>query len=240
MRTTAIIPMKAHNVRLPGKNVKMLAGKPLYQHLTDTVLASRFDQLIFDLNGESLVEEVSEYLRSRDIPERHARISRRPSKYCDDKIGGNQLLERFMDDWDDDDIIAQMHVTSPLLKLATLNGALNILISDRRRASLFSATRIVQRVWMRTPNGSEAVNFDPDGPTLRTQDLSECGHENGAFFMFRGGYFKERKQRNHADSIVYMLDFPETVDVDTEKDFQLAEVVMEYLNAQANDTPSDL
>lgn len=226
----AIVPMKAHNVRLPGKNLKLLGGFPLFYHLTQTLQDSNFDEIVMDLNGEELVEAVADARATHSWSK--VRISRRPSAYCGDEIGGNQLLERFKNEWKADDIIAQLHVTSPFLTVGTINGALNSVRTDRSKESMFSATSIVQRVWMVTPNGPEAVNFDPKGPTLRTQDLPECGHENGAFFIFRSSYFNRTGQRNGADSRMRLLDFPEAIDVDTAKDFQLAELAMELLYAQ--------
>jgi spore coat polysaccharide biosynthesis protein SpsF (cytidylyltransferase family) len=37
-RIVAIMPIKLNNERLPGKNVKMLGGKPLLQHELDMLL----------------------------------------------------------------------------------------------------------------------------------------------------------------------------------------------------------
>jgi len=238
MSNIVIIPMKAHNVRLPGKNLKMLGGKPLCHWMIDMLHeAKHVDKIILDLNGIELIEHV---LKEVSLEKwQKVTVSPRPHEYCDGKIGGNQLLERFQDDWDDDDIIAQMHVTSPFLRTHTIDAAFLQLSKDRRKESLFSATPVIQRVWMWSPNGPKAVNFDPDGPTERTQDLPECAHENGAFFMFKGSYFHRTQQRNGSDSRMYMLSFPETVDVDTADDFEIAELVIERMkNAhQHTDNP---
>ncbi|MFN2119499.1 MAG: cytidylyltransferase domain-containing protein, partial [Anaerolineales bacterium] len=35
----ALVPMRHHSQRVPGKNYRSLAGKPLFHHILETVLA---------------------------------------------------------------------------------------------------------------------------------------------------------------------------------------------------------
>ena len=35
----ALVPMRHHSQRVPGKNYRPLAGKPLYQHIVETLLS---------------------------------------------------------------------------------------------------------------------------------------------------------------------------------------------------------
>ena len=39
MKLVALVPMRHHSQRVPGKNYRELAGKPLYQHIITTLLA---------------------------------------------------------------------------------------------------------------------------------------------------------------------------------------------------------
>ena len=38
MKLFALVPMRHHSQRVPGKNYRDLAGKPLYQHIIETLL----------------------------------------------------------------------------------------------------------------------------------------------------------------------------------------------------------
>jgi CMP-N-acetylneuraminic acid synthetase len=38
-RILALLPMRHHSQRVPGKNYRQLAGKPLFQHTIETLLA---------------------------------------------------------------------------------------------------------------------------------------------------------------------------------------------------------
>jgi len=235
-KLTAIIPMKEHNARVPGKNVKMLGGKPLFHHMVDMLHDTTVDRIVLDLNGMSLLEAALEGIEEKGWPK--VDISLRPTAMSGDGVGGNELLSRFQWEWADDELIAQMHVTSPFLRRETVNFAFNRLMSDRNKDSLFSVTEIVQRVWTapKMADAYTAVNFDPAGPIVRTQDLLPCMAENGAFFMFRGRYFKQNQRRNGPDSRICPLSFPETVDIDTEDDFRLAELVLEDMRRAREDS----
>ena len=47
MKTVAVMPIKLKNERLPGKNTKLLAGKPLLQHELDRLKETSLLEKIF-------------------------------------------------------------------------------------------------------------------------------------------------------------------------------------------------
>jgi CMP-N-acetylneuraminic acid synthetase len=151
------------------------------------------------------------------------RVSLRPEEYCGDAVGGNKLLERFITPVG---CFMQAHVTSPFLKHTTINKAFEEL-SNLKNGCVFSVTQIQQRVYT---HDYSPINFDVEGPIKRTQDLDPVYHENGAFFAFHGeAYLANGNRRNPTDSVpsvMLPLEFPETVDIDTEEDFSLAEAII--------------
>ena len=217
--------MKEHSERVPGKNVRRLFGEPLFHYLVDTLHETQLvDEIILDIDGPELTKIVMDSIVSKGWT--NARISPRLPEFTGDLVGGNRLLERFVVPSKSDYHFMQMHVTSPFIKADTVDYAFKLL---EAYGCAFSVTRIAQRIWHKP--GPEIppipVNFDPYGPMLRTQDLPHYCHENGAFFAFRGSYFLQNGgRRNTAYSAKTVeLDFPESVDIDTEDDFELAEAV---------------
>lgn len=207
----AIIPIKQHSSRIPRKNFVDLGGHPLLYHLIKTLHYCNFDQIIVDANGDEVVDVVQDLFPT-------VTISKRPKHLCDDLVGGNELLSRFVVG---DDVLMQLHVTSPFLKADTINKAIKMTVEH---GSVFSVTRIMQRVWL---GDMTAVNHDPGGPTLRTQDLPPVYHENGAFFGFKSSFFRQHNARNNAESKMIELDFPETIDIDEQGDLELARLYNE-------------
>ena len=55
MKTACFIPIKAHSERVPGKNLRVLNGKKLYQYICENVkTADVFDAVFIDTNSEEI------------------------------------------------------------------------------------------------------------------------------------------------------------------------------------------
>jgi CMP-N-acetylneuraminic acid synthetase len=57
IKLVSIIPMRHHSQRIPGKNYRPLAGKPLYQHIIETMLAvPEIDMILVDTDSQPIIE----------------------------------------------------------------------------------------------------------------------------------------------------------------------------------------
>ena len=53
----ALVPMRHHSQRVPGKNYRPLAGKPLYQHIITSLLAvPEISTVIVDTDSEPVMQ----------------------------------------------------------------------------------------------------------------------------------------------------------------------------------------
>src|SRR5512147_921352 len=81
MRLAALVPMRHHSQRVPGKNYRPLAGKPLFHHIIETLLAvPEIGHIAVDTDSEPVMQglrtnfpgvqiiERPEELRADDIP----------------------------------------------------------------------------------------------------------------------------------------------------------------------------
>ena len=214
----AIIPMKGHNERLPRKNLALLNGVPLFHYLLKTISGTRANQIIVDTDDDEIADAVSKHFS--DVI-----ISMRPPEFCGDLIGGNQLLSRFVTNKTCNDIFIQSHVTCPFVKIESFNKAIEM-IEKNESDSIFSVTRITQRVWSES---LEPINHKAFGATVRTQDLPPLFMENAGFFIFLGSFFLEHNCRNTPNSKMFELTFPETVDIDFAEDLRLAKAVVQSM-----------
>ena len=56
-KLVALVPMRHHSQRVPGKNYRPLAGKPLYQHIIETLLACpEIDQVVVDTDSPPVMD----------------------------------------------------------------------------------------------------------------------------------------------------------------------------------------
>ena len=53
---TALVPMRHHSQRVPGKNYRLLDGKPLYQHILTTLLhVPQVSEIVVDTDSADII-----------------------------------------------------------------------------------------------------------------------------------------------------------------------------------------
>jgi CMP-N-acetylneuraminic acid synthetase len=109
----ALVPMRHHSQRVPGKNYRPLAGKPLYQHIVETLLAvPEISTVVVDTDSEPVMDGLG-----RDFPQ--VVILPRPEHLRADTIPMNEILL-----YDTAQVPAefylQTHSTNPLLRADTV------------------------------------------------------------------------------------------------------------------------
>ena len=88
MKTIALLPMKAHSERVPGKNFKRLAGKPLFQWILESLLAvEAIDQIVINTDARILLEQQGLTECERVI------IRERKEHLCGDHVSMNLIIQ---------------------------------------------------------------------------------------------------------------------------------------------------
>ena len=71
MKTVAIIPIKKNSERVPGKNFRVIGGKPLYKILLDKLDNCNFDEIYIDSDSH----EIKVYTEEKDMYLSHENLS---------------------------------------------------------------------------------------------------------------------------------------------------------------------
>ena len=157
----ALVPMRHHSQRVPGKNYRPLAGKPLFHHIVETLLAvPEIDQIVVDTDSEPVMNGLR-----KNFPQ--VAIINRPEYLRADDVPMNEILlydtEKFPADF-----YLQTHSTNPLLKTETVSRAIRTFHENYPKLdSLFSVTRLQTRLYDQHGN---AINHNPR-ELIQTQDL---------------------------------------------------------------------
>ena len=213
----ALLPMRHHSERVPGKNYRPLAGRPLYEHILDTLLATPgIDQVAIDTDSYVIRQGIA-----RAYPQ--VRLIERPAHLCGGEVPMSEILL-----YDVEQVphpfYLQTHSTNPLLRTETIGQAIATFLSGfPERDSLFSVTRVQKRFW--SADG-KPVNHDPD-VLLRTQDLPPIFEENSCLYLFERESFRARGNRLGRRPILFEIDRQEAWDIDDEVDFRLVELMMQ-------------
>lgn len=214
LRIIALLPMRHTSERVPGKNYRMFAGKPLFEHVLTTLLeCDLVNEIVIDTDSPTITDAVNGRPR--------VRVVERPEHLRDGETPMNDVLlhdVRLVDA----DVYLQTHSTNPLLTAETITAAIKTFIEQRPSYdSLFSVTRLQTRLW---DAESRPMNHDP-GILLRTQDLPPVYEENSCLYLFTKECLLNEK--NRIGKRPYLMEIPamEAQDIDTEWDFRMAEII---------------
>lgn len=210
----ALIFMKDHSERVPGKNVRPLCGRPLFHWIMDSLGRSRYiREVIINTDSPGIAEDAQRTFG--------ATIHIRPDYLLGDMIGASPLIEYDITHTDGEYFL-QTHSTNPLLRSDTIDRAIEAFFAQSVHDSLFSVTPVRTRFYW--PDG-RGINHDPDRP-IRTQDLIPIYEENSCIYIFSRASFMKRKNRLGARPMMFLLDRFEAVDIDEEFAFAVAEALL--------------
>ncbi len=217
MKIIALVPMRHHSQRVPGKNYRPLAGKPLYQHIVETLLAvPEINGILVDTDSEPVMEGLR-----RDFPQ--VRVIDRPEHLRADTIPMNEIL-LYDTSQVEADFYLQTHSTNPLLRLGTISKAIQAFLADYpTHDSLFSVTRLQTRLY---DQHGQAINHDPN-LLLQTQDLPHVYEENSCIYIFNRENLVRRRNRLGERPMLFEIDADEAWDIDEELDFEVAAYLMQ-------------
>ena len=213
----ALVPMRHHSQRVPGKNYRPLAGKPLYQHIVETLLAvPEIGQVVVDTDSEPVIAGLQ-----RDFPQ--VKVLPRPEHLRADANPMNEILL-----YDTSQVAAdfylQTHSTNPLLRPETVSKAIQIFLADYpAHDSLFSVTRLQTRLY---DQHGHAINHDPN-ILLQTQDMPPVYEENSCIYIFTRENLVRRHNRLGEKPLMFEMDAAEAWDIDEELDFAITSFLMQ-------------
>lgn len=218
LKIAALVPMRHYSVRVPEKNFRLIAGKPLYHYiLTSLQAVKEIDQIVVDTDSEKIVEGIK-----IDFPS--IKIINRPEHLRADTIPMNEIL---LHDTDiiKADLYLQTHSTNPLLKPETISNAINLLFDNMPAYdSLFSVTKLLTRLWDQL---TRPINHNPS-ILLRTQDLPPIYEENSCIYIFQRKTLVEHRNRIGEMPLMFEVDRSEAFDIDEELDFLLADLMISH------------
>lgn len=210
MKIIAIMPIKLVNERCPGKNTRLLGGKPLLQHELDNLKQTG---LCDEINVFCSSEEVIPYLSDGvNFLKRAEELDLPTSNF-------NQIFTAFMEK-KEADIYVYAHATAPFITVDTMVQCIEA-VKSGGYDSAFCASKIQTFLWK---NG-EPLNFDASN-LPRTQDLEPVYQETSGVYVFTKEVYQKYGRRIGIKPFIKEVSFKETVDIDNPEDFDLAEALV--------------
>lgn len=206
MKTVAFVPIKLNSQRLPHKSILPIAGHPLCWHICRTLLQTKGIDEVYVFCSD---EKVMQYL-----PE-SVKFKKRDQRLDGDLIKGFDIYQTFIEQVDAD-IYVLAHVTSPFIKVSSIENALSHVLNGDND-SAFSAEKIQTFAWYQGKPLNYCLNDVP-----RTQDIEPVWVETSAFFIFKKEIFTVYNQRIGLKPYIQEVSGIEAVDIDEKIDYEMA------------------
>lgn len=213
----AFVPMRHTSIRVPGKNYRPIAGKPLYGFILDALLqVPEITQIVVDTDSPVILDGLAKnYPMVIGIE--------RPEHLRGDTVPMNDVLLH-----DTNLVVAewylQTHSTNPMLKPETIQRAIHTLETDYpNHDTLFGVTRLQTRLW---DAHNRPINHNP-AELLRTQDLPPVFEDNSCLYLFQSQAITNFGTRLGARPLMFEVPSAEAVDIDEELDFTIAAMMLE-------------
>jgi N-acylneuraminate cytidylyltransferase len=223
MSNVAIIPARGGSKRIPRKNIKPFAGKPI---MAWSIEAARgcglFERVIVSTDDD----EIAAIARAHGAEAPFVR----PGELSDDHSGTLEVMQHALQWLGADGACPEraccIYATAPFVRPARLAEGLRALL-DSGRSYAFSATSFsfpIQRAIRITASGAVVPMF-PEHIASRSQDLEPAFHDAGQFYWGTSAAFLERRPLFSDAAVPVLLPRHEVQDIDTDEDWVQAELM---------------
>lgn len=205
--------MRHVSVRVPGKNYRPLAGKPLYHHILSALQAvPEIETVVVDTDSSKILEGLRQ-----NFPD--VQGVNRPEDLRGDMVSMNEILVHDTS-LIEADYYLQTHSTNPLLQPETISSAIKTFLENLPEYdSLFGVTRLQTRLW---DASGRPINHNPE-VLIRTQDLPPVFEENSCIYIFSRENLVARRNRLGEKPLMFEIPAVEAWDIDEELDFVVAD-----------------
>ena len=229
MNKVAIIPARGGSKRIPRKNIRKFADKPMIAHSIETSLVSGlFDEVIVSTDDEEIADIARSY--GAAVP------FFRPKELSDDYIGTTSVMSHAIrwlnDNGHKPEIICCIYATAPFIQVDELKKGLDLLENGTWQY-VFSASKFTYPIFrgFEVQNNGNVKMFFPDNFDMRSQDFHDAMHDAGQFYWGRAqAWSDELRILDHWSTIVELPAW-RVQDIDTLDDWNRAERIYEMIDS---------
>lgn len=227
MEILGLITARGGSKSIPGKNVKLLAGKPLIRWTIDEALKSSLVSRLVVSTDDDEIERVG-LEGGAEVPfKRPAEMAGDASPHIDVIIHALEWL-KFEQDYQPDYVLL-LQPTSPFRTVADIDGAIQLAALKPDAEAVVGVCETEHHPFLAKKIDAEGGLEDfvkSDIAYLRRQDLPPAYVINGAIYLNKPDSLRKNRKIIPPGTLAYVMPQERSMDVDTPWDFHLAELIM--------------
>lgn len=225
----AVIPARGGSKGVPRKNIKFAGGKPLIAWMIEAAKKSEYiDRLILSSDDQEIIETAKSF--GCEVP------FIRPSELAQDDSASSDTVIHTLNKIPGYDYVMLLQPTSPLTTGEDIDGCIKLCIHSNAK-SVVSVTKPDKSPYWMFKMGSHNI-LEPvlGGKYLqkRRQDLPSIYMPNGAIYIAESHCFLDHKSFYSDSTAGYEMPQERSLDIDSDIDFALFEVVLENIKGKKN------
>jgi CMP-N,N'-diacetyllegionaminic acid synthase len=232
LRILALITARGGSKRVPGKNIRPLGGNPL---------------IVWSIGTAKNIPDICDILVSTDAPD-IAEISRqagalvpwlRPSELSTDTASSVDVCLHALDWYETErgsvDGLLLLQPTSPFRSRDTVLRGIELFVNSQCRSVLGVSPAASHPMWCVQIEGTSMRPFvEGGGVNRRSQDLPRAYAPNGALYLIEPKELRAQRSFCNDATVPLIIEEPsESVDIDTEWDWGLAEALLAMKHNEA-------
>lgn len=224
MKTLYVIPARGGSKGLPGKNIKMLAGKPLIGYSVDVARELAADEDICVTTDDAEIIAVVEGMGLK-VP------FVRPAELATDRSGTYEVLLHALDFYETRgvhyDALVLLQPTSPLRTADDVRACLELYSPDIDMVVSVkqAATNPYYNAFELDADGFLHISKG-DGHYTRRQDAPPVWEYNGAVYVINTASLRKMTLGEFPRRKMYEMSATHSIDIDTAADFLQAEAAL--------------
>lgn len=225
MCTLGIITARSGSKGIKDKNIRMLAGKPLMAYTIENALKSRYIDEVMVSTDSDVYAEIAKTYGAKVPFMRSDRNSTDTAKSVDvvfEVLDGYEKIRKYFDN------VVILQPTSPLRTYKNIDEAFQ-LFYERNADSVVSVCECEHSPLLcgTLPEDWNLFGFIKNENSIRRQDLGKYYRLNGAIYLSKVKALRELNSFYGRKSYAYIMAQRESVDIDTELDFEFAKMLIE-------------
>lgn len=233
MEVLCVIQARGGSKGIPGKNIRPLAGKPLIAWTIEAALAAELvTRVTVNTDDEDIAKVAREY--GAEVP------FMRPAEFATDKSPSLPIYEHALAWFAEREgyrpgAVVQLKPTNPLRIAAQIDAGIRLFLAPPECDSVMSVHETHDhpyKIWKPTGDGfmepflPESYTGLHDAGRMRRQDLTKALRHNGAVNVIAPKTILEKHSMNGDLIKAYEIDEESALNIDTLRDFALAELIM--------------
>jgi CMP-N,N'-diacetyllegionaminic acid synthase len=223
MKNLAIIPARSGSKGIKDKNIRYLCGKPLMAYSIEAALESgKFEEVMVSTDSEKYAVIAKQY--GAKVPFLRSDTTSLDTASSWDMV--DEVLHNYEILGREFDTFCLLQPTSPLRNAEDIVAAYSLYEEKANFAVVSVCEAEHSPLWCgHLPESNEFINFVQQDKLKQRQAEKTFYRLNGAIYIVNVERFKTQRNLYQKGSFAYIMSQEKSVDIDTEIDFKLAEIM---------------